>query len=48
MEQGRNVVLIVSTIVIILINVFVVVLISVFQRRKKQTITGKRRGQEKN
>lgn len=41
MEQGRDVVLIVSTIVIILINVFVVVLVSVFQRRKNKLLQEK-------
>ena len=46
MEQGRDVVLIVSTIVI-MINVFVVVLVSVFQRRKNKLLQEKEEAKKK-
>ena len=47
MEQERDIILIVSTIVIILVNVFVVILFSVFQRRKNKLLEEQKEAKEK-
>jgi len=47
MEQERDVILIISTIVIILINIFVVILVSVFQRRKNKLLRDQQEAQKK-
>lgn len=47
MEQERDVILIISTVVIILVNIFVVVLVSVFQRRKNKLLKDQQEAKKK-
>lgn len=47
MEQERDVILIISTVIIILVNIFVVVLFSVFQRRKNKLLEEQKEAQKK-
>ena len=47
MEQERDVILIISTVVIILINIFVVILVSVFQRRKNKLLKDQQEAKKK-
>ncbi len=47
MEQGRDQILIISTIVIVLVNIFVVNLFSVFQRRKNKFLQEQKDAQKR-